>query len=244
MDAARVAFRQKGVKDVTMFYRRGREEMPAYKEEVEAGLAEGVKIEGLVAPVALHVKEGKLTGVRFIRNRLSEMDASGRQRPVPIPGSEFDVPMDTLIVAISEEPEMDALAKLGKTRRGGLLVDAESFSTDRPGVFAGGDVVTGPSTVISAVAAGKNAAVMIDRYVKGKLLKLLPHVSLPSVYIAPVQVPDEDDAPVARVHPPECPVAARVAGFAEVELSVGEPEALAEARRCLRCDLDFVQPTN
>ena len=90
---------------------------------------------------------GKLTGVRFIRNRLGEVDASGRQSPVAVSGTEFDVELDTLIVAISEQPEADALEGLRKTRWGTLSVHAESCLTDRPGVFGGGDVVAGPSTV-------------------------------------------------------------------------------------------------
>ena len=242
MDAARVAFRQKGAKSVAMFYRRTRGEMPAYKEEVEAGLAEGITIEELVAPVAVHVKDGKLTGVRFIRNRLGEVDSSGRQRPVPVKGSEFDVELDTLIIAISEEPETAGLENLAKTRWGTLAAHAESYATDKPGIFAGGDVVFGPSTVIGAIAAGKTAAMMIDRYVKGRLLKVLPKVTLPSVYIPPFQVPDEDDAPVARAHGPELPVEQRRCSFAEVELCLQEPAALGEARRCLRCDLEFTEP--
>jgi NADH-quinone oxidoreductase subunit F len=242
MDAARVAFRQKGVKSVTVFYRRTQGEMPAYREEIEAGLAEGIRIEELVAPVAVHTKAGKLSGAKFIRNTLGEMDASGRQKPVPVPGSEFDVPLDTLIVAISEEPETQGLESLAKTRWGTVRAHAESLVTDKPGVFAGGDVVTGPSTVIAAVAAGKNVAAMIDRYVQGKLLKVLTKVILPAVYVAPFQVPDEDDTPTARLHSPELAASERVASFAEVELCPSEPAALCEARRCLRCDLDFTQP--
>ena len=242
MDAARVAFRQKGTAGVTMFYRRTRGEMPAYKEEIEAGLAEGIKIEELVAPVAVNVKDGQLTGVRFIRNKLGDMDASGRQRPVPIPGSEFDVELDRLIVAISEEPDLAGMEGLAKTRWGTLAANAESYATDRDGVFAGGDVVFGPSTIIGAVAAGKNAAVMIDRYVKGGVLKVLSKVTLPSVYIQPVQAMDEDDAPTARVHQPDLPVEKRRCSFAEVELCLEESAAIGEAKRCLRCDLDFTQP--
>ena len=243
MDAARVAFRQPGVQSVTMFYRRTRQEMPAYAEEIAAGLAEGIKIEELVAPVAVHAKSGKLTGLRFIRNRLGERDASGRQKPVPIKGSEFDAELDTLIVAISEEPETAGLKGLGLTKWGTLAVNAESFATDRPGVFAGGDVVSGPSTVIGAVAAGKRAAVMIDHYLTGKLLKTLPKVRLPSVYVEPMMAAEsEDGEATARIEVPELPVDRRRQSFAEVELCVGEDAALCEARRCLRCDLDFTQP--
>jgi NADPH-dependent glutamate synthase beta subunit-like oxidoreductase len=162
---------------------------------------------------------------------------------VPVPGSEFDVELDTLIVAISEEPETEGLDGLRKTRWGTLAAHAESYATERAGVFAGGDVVFGPSTVIGAVAAGKQAAVMIDHYLTGKLLKTLPKVRLPSVYVEPrMETASDDGAVTARVAVPELPVDQRRHNFAEVELGVGEDAALCEARRCLRCDLDFTQP--
>ena len=116
IDAARVAFREKGVTSVTVFYRRTRQEMPAYAEEIEGALKEGIKIEELVAPVAVLSKNGALTGLRLIRNRLGERDASGRAKPVPVPGSEFEVELDTLIAAISEEAETEGLDGLRKTK--------------------------------------------------------------------------------------------------------------------------------
>ncbi len=243
MDAARVAVRQDGVTDVTIYYRRTRAEMPAYAEEIEAGLEEGITIVELVAPIKLEVENGRLGGVRFQRNRLGERDASGRQSPVPIPGDEFDVELDTLIVAISEEPESEGLEDLRRTRWGTLQVNPESHVTDRPGVFAGGDIVTGPSTVIAAIAAGKNVAVMIDRYLKGKALKVLPKMVLPTTYVPAMgmDLDDEVQGP-GRVHGPQLPVAERLRGFAEADLCIDEQAALMEARRCLRCDLDFTQP--
>ena len=245
MDAARVALRQKGITSVTVLYRRTREEMPAYHEEVEAGLAEGIKLEELVAPLAVHVKDGKLTGVRFQRNKLGERDASGRQRPVPIPGSEFDLELDTLVVAISEEPGGEGLEQLTRTRWGTLAVNGESFLTSRTGVFAGGDAVTGPATVIVAVGTGKNAAAMIDRYVRGKALRVLPKAVVPAVFVAPIQVDGDDegtDIAIERVTVPERAVKERLCGFAEVELCIDEAAAVKEARRCLRCDLEFTKP--
>jgi NADH-quinone oxidoreductase subunit F len=242
MDAARVAFRQKGVSGVTMYYRRTRAEMPAYFEEIEAGLAEGIRIEELVAPLALIAKNGRLAGATFVRNRLSEPDASGRRKPVPVAGSEFEAELDTLIVAISEEPETEGLQDLRLTQWNSLAVNGESLATSRAGVFAGGDVVTGPNTVIGAIAAGKQAALMIDRYVKGKLMKVLPKVALPTVYVPPGELAEEDGAPRPRVHPPELPIASRWKSFAEVELCISPEAAQAEACRCLRCDLEFTQP--
>jgi len=242
MDAARVAFRQRGVTSVTMFYRRTRTEMPAYREEIEAGQAEGIQIEELVAPVAVLAKNGGLGGVRFIRNRLSEPDASGRRKPVPVPGSEFEVEVDTLVAAISEAPETEGLDSLRLTKWSSVAINAESFTTSRPGVFAGGDVATGPNTVIEAIAAGKQGALMIDRYVKGRLMKVLPKVALPTVYVAPVQTAEEDDEPRPRVHVPELPAEERWKSFAEVDLCISPEAAHAEACRCLRCDLEFIQP--
>ena len=153
------------------------------------------------------------------------------------------VGLDTLIVAISEEPVLDDLDALKKTRGGGLSVDAEAFTTSLPGVFAGGDLATGPNTVIAAIAAGKDAALMIDRYLNGRQLKRLPKVVLPKVFVAPPVDGDEGEiAPTGRVHQPCLEAARRREGFAEVEQCVSEEEALREARRCMRCDLEFTTP--
>jgi NADPH-dependent glutamate synthase beta subunit-like oxidoreductase len=241
MDAARVALRQQGVTRVTVLYRRTRGEMPAYPDEVEAGLVEGVELEELVTPLSLNIKDGRLLGAKFQRNKLGARDASGRQKPVPIPGSEFELELDTLIVAISEEPEPEGLESLAKTSWGSLKTNPESLTTDRPGVFAGGDVATGPATVIAAVGAGRNAAAMIDRYVRGKAPRSLPKAILPCVYVPPAEGPEDELTP-ARCKAPERPVAERVRSFAEVEMSIGEHAAVCEARRCLRCDLDFTKP--
>ncbi len=243
VDAARVAIRQKAVTDVTLYYRRGRDEMPAYNEEIEAAIEEGVKIVTLVAPVGLEVENGKLKAVKFIRNELGEPDASGRCRPVPVAGSEFVEKIDTLVAAISEEPETAELKEIGLSRSGTIKVSEESFATGKAGVFAGGDVVTGSNTVIEAIAAGKKAAIMIDRYVSGKQLKTINKVKLPSVYIEPIESGEEGEGEAAtRVEPIHLPVKNRKHNFREVELCVHEKDALCEARRCLRCDLDFTQP--
>lgn len=187
-------------------------------------------------------RNGQLTGVKFIRNQLGERDASGRQQPVPIPGSEHAVDLDTLIVAISEQPETDGLGGLELTRGGAVRANAESYLTSRPGVFAGGDVASGPNTVVQAIAAGKEAAGMISGYVTGKLLKTFTKVKLPSVYIEPLQTPEDESEATARVKAPLLPAAKRKNNFAEVELCLPENEARCEARRCLRCDLAFTHP--
>jgi NADH-quinone oxidoreductase subunit F len=242
LDAARVAIRQEGVTDVTIFYRRSRGEMPAYAEEIEAALEEGIRLEALVAPLAVKSENGTLTGVQFQRNELGDRDESGRARPVPIPGSEFTAELDTLIVAISEEPEGGLLNGLKRKSWGGLVINPESYLASEPGVFGGGDVVTGPSTVIEAVAAGKNAAFMIDRFIQGKQLKRLPSVALPTEYIAPFSMEEEEGETPGRAQPPHLPVEARTKNFREVDLCFSEDHALCEARRCLRCDIEFTQP--
>jgi NADH-quinone oxidoreductase subunit F len=244
MDAARVAIRQPDVESVTIFYRRTQKSMPAFKEEIDAGLEEGIKLEMLVTPVAIGQKDNRLTSVTFLRNELGDPDASGRRSPVPIKGSEYEAPLDTLIIAIGEEPETAGMDGVIFDKRGLLKVDAESYSTNIKGVFAGGDVEAGPGTVVEAIAAGKNAAVMIDRYISGKLMKTLNHVKLPKVYVAPVSITESDEEPeeVYRLVQPLLPVAKRKGCFAEAELSPSEEQARTEARRCTRCDLEFTQP--
>ncbi len=260
VDAARVAIRQKAVERVTMLYRRTCEEMPAYAEEVDAAIEEGIQLETLVSPVRIRyieaaVKEGvevetmvqpvkiysqdgQLAGIECIRNMLGDMDASGRGRPVPIPGTEFHIPLDTLIVAIGERPDSECLSEMGVAleKDGRVAVDPDTLCTSRPGVFAGGDLVTGPNTVVDAIAAGKRAAGVMDRYLRGVELKAPVRRGLPEVFVKPAA---PGDAPVSRIEPPTVPVESRRKSFAEVELSFSEQSARREARRCLRCDLRF-----
>lgn len=174
MDAARTA-RRLGA-EVTIIYRRGRDEMPARHEEIEHALAEGVQLAELHGPVAMVGDErGWVTGVRCERMALGEPDSSGRRRPVAIPESEYDIPAETVIVAIGQSPNpllMRAMPELAVAKRGHLEVDEETGATNLPGVFAGGDLATGASSVIAAMGAGKRAAAAIHREIseKGKLL--------------------------------------------------------------------------
>ena len=266
VDAARVAIRQKKVKSVTILYRRTSEEMPAYAEEVEAALeegirletlvsptsiryikaaeAEGVKVETFVQPVKIDARNGRLADIKCVRNKLGDVDSSGRRRPVPIPGSEFTMALDTLIVAIGERPDSDCFAsmRLQLDKSGRLRTDAKTLCANRKGVFAGGDLVTGPNTVVDAIAAGKNAAEMIDRYLRGEELAESPGVNLPEVFIEPAVVGDEELEDVARVEPATLDAKARRKSFSEVELPLSVEQASREARRCLRCDLEFTRP--
>jgi NADH-quinone oxidoreductase subunit F len=246
VDAARVAVRQPGVKHVTLFYRRTREEMPAFEEEIEAAIQEGVHLETLVAPTGIIEEEGRLAGVEFINNQLGDFDESGRRRPVPVPGTQHIVPLDTLVVAISEGSDTDCVSVAGvnrievDARKGTISIDPDTLCTNRTGVFAGGDVVTGPNTVIDAVAAGKKAAVMIDRFLRGLPLKQPSELRLPKRYIAPTNGHASTGA--KRVTLPRIEMETRKHQFVEVESTLTEEDARLEASRCLRCDLEFTQP--
>ena len=265
VDAARVAIRQENVQSVSLLYRRTDQEMPAYAEEVDAAIEEGIKLETLVSPlkiryietarkegirvetmvqpVRIYSQAGRLVGIECIRNRLGDVDASGRRSPVPIPGSEHSLSLNTLIVAIGERPDSDCLTSMGLTldRSGRVGVNRRTLATDREGVFAGGDVVTGPNTVADAIAAGKKAAGVIDRYLRGGPLVQAPEISLPEVFIEPADVSAEQRELAARAEPATIPVRSRKKNFAEVEMALSAEQAHAEACRCLRCDLAFTQ---
>jgi len=265
VDAARVAIRQKKVKSVRLLYRRTSQEMPAYAEEVEAALAEGIRLETLVSPtsiryikaaeaegvkvetfvqpVKIDARDGRLADIKCIRNKLGDVDSSGRRRPVPIPGTEFTITLDTLIVAIGERPDSDCLASMGLEldKAGRLRVDGKTLRTNCKGVFAGGDLVTGPNTVVDAIAAGRKAAEVIDRYLRGEELVEPPKVKLPAVFIEPAVVSDEELEDAARVEPAMLDAKSRKKNFAEVERQLSVEQAVREARRCLRCDLEFTQ---
>jgi len=218
--------------------------MPAQDKDIESVLEEGVKLETLVSPVRILTEAGRLTGIECIKNRLGDVDSSGRRRPVPIPGTEHVIRLDTLIVTIGDVPDIDFITSMGidVTKWGTMRVDNQTLSTSRPGVFAGGDVVTGPNTVVEAIAAGKKAALMIGRYLRGEELRQPGAALLPDVYIEPLTIDEEELETAQRTEPPMVPVAARRRNFNEIELSFSVEDALKEARRCLRCDLEFTQP--
>jgi NADH-quinone oxidoreductase subunit F len=246
IDAARTALRQKEVESVTILYRRTREEMPAFPEEIEAADQEGIKIQTLVSPKKILTTSGYFSGLQYIKNELGETDSSGRRRPIPVEGTERIIELDTLIVAISEDSGIDSIgparsSKIEVTDWNTVKVDEKTLQTSRPGVFAAGDVVTGPNTVIEAIAAGKKTAIMIDRYINGESLDQPTELNLPKVYLEPVEVGDDDLSKVGRVETPRATVDWRKRNFAEVEVSLSVEEALREARRCLRCDLEFTQ---
>ena len=168
MDAARCA-RRLGA-EVTVVYRRGMEELPARKEEVEHALEESIEFRTLCSPVAILTEGDVTSGIRCIRMELGEPDESGRRRPVEVPGSEFELETDCVIMALGTSPNpliKDTTEGLTINRKGGIVVD-ENGLTSREGIYAGGDAVTGAATVILAMGAGKTAAKAIDEYIRSK----------------------------------------------------------------------------
>ena len=232
IDAARTALRL-GVKEATIIYRRTREEMPASGEEIEEALLEGVKIEFLVAPNRIEIKNGSLE-LTCIRMKLGAVDSSGRRRPVPIESSEFSLTFDTLIAAIGQVPEAPEKFGLPLGRGNTIQVDADTLATAREGVFAGGDAVTGPAIVIEAIAAGRQAAVSIDKYLGGS--GIIDEVLAPPEEIE--SLPAIEEGEKHRISIPTLTLSERLGSFAEVELGLREEVAIEEAKRCLRCDLE------
>ena len=232
IDAARVALRL-GAKPVTVLYRRTREEMPAIADEIYDALSEGVELRALVAPLAVE-GDGRAHAVRCQEMVLGDADESGRRRPVPKPDSETVVEADHVIVAIGQGPELDFVTDDGAlvVSRGRIAADSVSQRSGESDVFAGGDAVTGPATIIEAIAAGQRAACAIDRFLGGK--GELP----PDTGLAPRVKPDEEQGSIPRHGVEHVPAGARVHGFGEVAQGFSLETACAEACRCLRCDLE------
>jgi NADH-quinone oxidoreductase subunit F len=239
IDAARTA-RRLGA-EVTIYYRRTQTEMPARPDELEQALDEGIRIEFLAAPVRVLSRNGRVEGLECVRMKLGEFDRQGRRRPEPIPGSDFTIEIDTLIPAIGQRPDVSFMngLQLETTDWGTLNVDPETLATDKLGVFAGGDVVSGPATVIEAMRAGKVASESIHRFLRGESLERTYEVTRPTRYVPPVEVSEEELERLERPEMPLLPVAERMGNFKEVELGLTEELAVREARRCLRCDLEL-----
>jgi len=232
MDAARVALRL-GAKEVSIVYRRSRAEMPAAAEEIEEAEHEGIKLVTLAAPTKVLTEDGRITGIQNIRMELGAPDASGRRRPVPIEGSEYIMGVDNVIMAIGQAVDKSKLPdKLEYTRLGTLQVDGVTLQTNIDGVFAGGDVVSGPADVISVVATGKEAATSIDRYLRGVDLK----EDRPEPRERVKDINKEGVQKKARAKMPALPPAERK-GFTEVETGFDEKTAVEEAQRCLNCSV-------
>jgi NADPH-dependent glutamate synthase beta subunit-like oxidoreductase len=235
IDSARTALRL-GCETVTIVYRRSKREMPANPSEIEEAEVEGVKIHYLASPLRILGKNGQVIGMECIRNKLGEPDASGRRRPMPVEGTEFTVDADAIIPAISQRPDLSFLPdghSFAITRWNTFEVVPQTLQTNKKGIFAGGDAVTGPATVVEAIAAGKKAAKMIDRYLRGLELTFGEEKSRPSVKLTDEEIKAIEKKPRQRM--PKLPLEKRVGNFNEVELGFSEETAVAEAKRCLRC---------
>jgi 2-oxoacid:acceptor oxidoreductase delta subunit (pyruvate/2-ketoisovalerate family) len=229
IDCARSA-RRLGA-EVTILYRRSREEMPALPEEVEEALAEGVKIEFLVAPKEVILKDGKVVGLRCIRMKLGPLDESGRPKPIPIEGSEFDIATDSIIVAIGQQPDLSFLPPEIALKKNKILCD-EWGRTNVKGIFAGGDAVYGiPERVADAIASGRRAAIAIDFFLRGKEPE--PSPPLPEVSFKELNLAYFTHRP--RVKVPPISLDLRLHSFAEVWGGLDKDEARNEAERCFSC---------
>jgi len=233
MDVARTALRV-GAKKAVILYRRTREEMPALREEVAEALAEGVKIRFLTAACGISAGKWKLN-VECVRMKLGEPDSSGRRRPVPIEGNNIVIKADRIIAAIGQKPDAPAEFGLAADNKGNIQADAQTLACSRPGVFAGGDAVSGPASIIEAIQAGRKAAASIDKYLGGK--GEINRKFLPEDEAYPSLGREEDFCYRERSEVPVIPVSRRRHNFKLVERAFGEKTAVAEAKRCLRCEL-------
>jgi heterodisulfide reductase subunit A len=232
IDAARTAVRC-GATNVSVIYRRSEKEMPAAPEEIEAAREEGVLFHYLVAPVQIESKSGRVRKVRCIHMELGPPDESGRSRPVPIMGTEFELDANAVIAAVGQTTDADKLAKDGLriTKRGTIEVKPETLETGVEGVFAGGDLALGPHTIVEAIGHGHIASRSIDRYIRK--LPLAPEK--PFEKPSEVQAPNQQISQTRRAKPAESAPEKRRKNFAEYESSLTIEEAVAEAERCLRC---------
>jgi len=232
IDSARVALRL-GAKDVHIIYRRTRAEAPASPEEIEASLEEKVQIDFLTGHVKITQKGDKLV-LTCNKMELGELDASGRRRPVPIKGSEYDVEYDAIIGAIGQVPVVPDGFNVKTGRNSIIVANDKTLETSRKGVWAGGDAVTGPASVIGAIAAGRKAASSIDKYLggSGNIEETLTNERRIGMCAG---ITDEDFAKQKRVNMPMLPAEKVVDNFIEVETGLEENGAIAEGQRCFQC---------
>ncbi|OGN89116.1 MAG: hypothetical protein A2158_08630 [Chloroflexi bacterium RBG_13_46_14] len=234
IDAARTAARL-GAKKVTILYRRSNKEMPADPEEVKQALEENIRIQYLTTPTRITRNEGKLY-LTCVKMKLGEPDTSGRRQPIPVAGSEKEKVFDSVIIATGQAPQTPGDFRVSIGRGSTIQVDPVTLTTNRQGVFAGGDAVTGPATVTEALAAGRMAANRIDDYLqhrypssqkveRGKVNRELKPETINAI------------RRIGRSEPQVLPPELRTKDFQPIELSYGWEEAINEARRCLRCGI-------
>jgi formate dehydrogenase beta subunit len=241
IDCVRSSFRV-GKKDVNLFYRRSRKEMPADDVEIHDAEEEEVQFHYLCVPTKIIAKEGKVVGVECIRMELGEPDESGRRRPVPIPGSEFYVDTDIVIPAIGQAVDLSFMEEkdgIETTKWGTISVDEDTLGTSREGVFSAGDCVTGPDVLVGAAGNGKRAADKIDQYLRGLQVSPTEDERLENL-MASIKVYDSQEE-IGIIGGRErkglemLPPKERKWTFDEVEKGFSVPAAIKEADRCLRC---------
>jgi NADH-quinone oxidoreductase subunit F len=241
LDGARTA-RRLGADEVHIYYRRSREEMPVTAREYHEAVDEGIEFHFLTNPTRIVHENWQVKGLECIQMELGEADETGRRRPVPIEGTEFFVEADTVIPAVGQAPDLSFLpedTKLERARWGALQVSSNTLATNIPGIFAGGDFVTGPTTVIQAIAAGRRAALAIDKYFRGDDTPVEIRDEKCAIDHEVEMAADQEELEERqRVEIPMLPPERRIKGFMEVESGYTEEQAMEEAKRCLRCDLE------
>lgn len=252
-DAVRAA-RRMGAPNVTLSYRRTRKEMPASPHEIHDCEVEGVVLDLLSAPTEVQVQNGRAVGLQCQRMKLGEMDESGRRRPVPIEGSEYVIPVDTILLAISQDVDVDGLQvpQLEKTNWGSIKIDERTMKTNLPDIFAGGDASLGAATAVEAIGHGRRAAYAIDAHLKGasdQQIESVIKVRSPKLFdigAFPKQSAQVAEMPVSPqnervsafgkdVSPGETGAKSASGAFSETELGLTEDMAVTEAERCLQC---------
>jgi len=249
IDSARTALRL-GAKEVSIFYRRSNKEMPALDEEVEETIEEGISINYLTAPVKIEGKNGKAQKLVLIKNELGKPDSSGRRRPVPIKGSEFEYDVDYIIVTIGQDPDIAYLQ--GKKRTCNLtpwntvkLQREAVLAVNDDGIFAGGDLVLGPATLTEAIGHGKLAAGIIARMLEGEKIedieKDIEEKNNSEIKLKPEEVFTEKQLKSfeknKRAVPEKLGVGPRIKNFKEIVKPFDERQARMEAQRCLNCGI-------
>ncbi len=238
VDAARTCVRL-GCSSVSVIYRRSRSEMPAHFEEIIQMAEEGIHVHQLTIPARVHGSYCKVDSLECLMATLGEPDESGRRRPVPVEGSEYKMPVGAIIAAIGQTTNLADYPGLGDielTKKGTVHVRVPSQLTNIPDVFAGGDAVTGPATVVQAIGAGKRAAYSIHAFLRGQPLptKFIPR---PRDMVAPIRMPYQEKSFVQRQENPLIDLDRRMHTFDRVEMGLDEAAARLEARRCMRCDI-------
>ena len=239
IDAARTSLRL-GADKVTIAYRRSRAQMPADIEEVEQAEEEGIEFSFLTIPKEIQGEKQTITGLACIKAELVKKEGSDRLSPVPIEGKDFTLQADAVISAIGQYVDgkgMEAFDQLNWTRRGTIEVNHASMETTMPGVFAAGDAVSGPATVIEAIGGGKRAADAIDRYLNQIPQPRMPRLPVRHTLLTPIEMSASQRMTLKRPEMPMLNLDRRRTTFQQAELGYDEASVRREAGRCLRCDL-------